>query len=272
VTGLEGKVAIVTGAASGNGRAVAVALGAAGAAIVVADLSKHPRAGGFDASPDVDTDDLVEQSGGQARFVQTDVAEAEAVAAMVRETVAAFGRVDVLVNNAGVMPETPVPFTDDLESTYDDVLRVNAKGPWLCTREVARQMLRQERTQRARGKIVNVVSISGVLTGFAGFTHYAMSKGALAGLTLTLAAELAPEHITVNAIAPGFFPTAMTAVAYRDPEARRAFAAAVPLGELGRPEDLGAVATFLASPAADYLTGQIIAVDGGYTAIAAMPK
>jgi NAD(P)-dependent dehydrogenase (short-subunit alcohol dehydrogenase family) len=133
-------------------------------------------------------------------------------------------------------------------------------------------MVRQENGGRVRGKIVNVASISGVLIGFPGFTQYAMSKGALEALTLTLAAEYAAQKITVNAVAPGFFRTSMTAAVYRDPVAASAFTQTVPMLETGRPEDLGGVVSFLASPAADYLTGTVIPVDGGYTSIAPTPK
>jgi NAD(P)-dependent dehydrogenase (short-subunit alcohol dehydrogenase family) len=270
--GAAGKVAIVTGASSGNGRGIALSLAADGAAVVVADLRKQPRARGFDDEPDSDTDDLIRARGGRAAFIHTDVAEVADIRKLVAGTVEMFGRVDVLVNNAGIMPREPVSFTGDSEETYDEVMRVNARGPWLCCREVVRQMLRQDSGGRIRGKIVNVVSISGVLIGFGGFTHYAMSKGALEALTMTLAAEYAADKITVNAVAPGFFKTAMTSAVYLDPEAARAFAETVPMREIGRPEDLGGVVSFLASPAADYLTGTVIPVDGGYTRIAAMPK
>lgn len=266
-----GKVAIVTGASSGNGRGIALSLAAAGAAVVVADLRKEPRANGFDDEPGCDTDDLIRARGGRSVFVRTDVAEAEGVRKLVAATVEAFGRIDLLVNNAGIMPREPVGFTDESEETYDEVLRVNARGAWLCCREVVRQMMTQEAGERVRGKIVNVVSISGVLTGFAGFTHYAMSKGALKALTVTLAAEYAADKITVNAVAPGFFKTAMTSVVYQDQEASDAFTKTVPMREIGRPEDLGGTVCFLASPAADYITGTVIPVDGGFTSIAPMP-
>jgi NAD(P)-dependent dehydrogenase (short-subunit alcohol dehydrogenase family) len=267
------QVAVVTGAASGNGRGIALSLAAAGAAVVVADVRKSPRPGGFDAEPDTDTDDLIRARGGRSAFVRADVGDAEDVRKLVASAVAAFGGIDVLVNNAGIMPAEPVRFTDDSEDSYDEVMRVNARGAWLCCREAIRQMLRQDDGgSRVRGKIVNVVSISGVLVGFGGFTQYAMSKGALQALTRTLAAEYAAERITVNAVAPGFFRTAMTSSVYRDPQAARGFIETVPMGETGRPEDLGGVVSFLASPAADYLTGTVIPVDGGYTSIAPMPR
>jgi NAD(P)-dependent dehydrogenase (short-subunit alcohol dehydrogenase family) len=269
---LRGRVALVTGAASGNGRGIALSLAAAGAPVVVADVRKSPRPEGFDTEPDTDTDDLIRARGGQSAYVRTDVAEADDVRKLVASAVDVFGRVDILVNNASIMPAQAVSFTDDSEDSYDQVMRVNARGAWLCCREVIRQMLRQEDGGRVRGKIVNVASISGVLIGFAGFTQYAMSKGALEALTMTLAAEYAAQKITVNAIAPGFFRTAMTAAVYRDPVAARAFTQTVPMLETGRPEDLGGVVSFLASPAADYLTGTVIPVDGGYTSIAPVPN
>jgi NAD(P)-dependent dehydrogenase (short-subunit alcohol dehydrogenase family) len=267
-----GKVAIVTGAASGNGRGIALSLAAAGAAVIVADVRKSPRPGGFDAEPDTATDDLIRARGGQSLYVRADVAEAEDVRKLAASAVDAFGRIDVLVNNASILPKESVSFTEDSEDSYDRVMRVNARGAWLCCREVIRQMLRQEDGGRVRGKIINVVSISGVLAGFGGFTQYAMSKGALGALTMTLAAEYAAQKITVNAIAPGFFRTAMTASVYRDPQAARAFTQIVPMKETGRPEDLGGVVSFLASPAGDYLTGTVIPVDGGFTSIAPMPR
>jgi NAD(P)-dependent dehydrogenase (short-subunit alcohol dehydrogenase family) len=270
--GATGKVAIVTGAASGNGRGIALSLARAGAAVVVADVRKSPRPGGFDAEPGTDTDDLIRAGGGRSVYVRADVAEAAEVRKLVASAVDAFGRIDVLVNNAGIMPAEPVSFTDDSEDSYDEVMRVNARGAWLCCREAIRQMLRQQDGGRVRGKIVNVVSISGVLVGFGGFTQYAMSKGALHALTRTLAAEYAARKITVNAVAPGFFRTAMTASVYQDPQAARGFTETVPMGETGRPEDLGGVVSFLVSPAADYLTGTLIPVDGGYTNIAPMPR
>ena len=267
-----GKVAIVTGAASGNGRGIALSLALAGAAVVIVDVRKSPRPDGFDEEPGTDTDELIRARGGRSVYVRADVAEAAEVRKLVASAVDAFGRIDVLVNNAGIMPAEPVSFTDDSEDSYDKVMRVNARGAWLCCREAIRQMLRQEDGGRVRGKIINVVSISGVLVGFGGFTQYAMSKGALHALTRTLAAEYAAQKITVNAVAPGFFRTAMTASVYRNAQAARGFIETVPMGETGRPEDLGGVVSFLASPAADYLTGTVIPVDGGYTNIAPMPR
>jgi len=267
-----GRTAIVTGASSGNGRGIALALAEAGLAVVCADLRAEPRAGGFDAEGETATDELIRRRGGRSAFVRADVASAAEMQALVAETVAAFGRLDVLVNNAGIMPRDPALIVDDPEEAYDRLMAVNAKSVWLGAKYAIAQMMDQPLQARTRGKIVNVTSMSGALIGLPGFTPYAASKGAIAGMTMALAAEWAAEKITVNAIAPGFFPTAMTSHIYAEAAVVDALTAVVPMHELGRPEDLGGVVAFLASPAADYLTGQVIPVDGGYTRIGAQPS
>jgi NAD(P)-dependent dehydrogenase (short-subunit alcohol dehydrogenase family) len=267
----DARVAIVTGSSSGNGRGIALSLAEAGLSIVCADIRQAPREGGFDADGDVATDDLIRRRGGRSTYLPTDVSSAAQVQTLVDTAVGAFGRLDVLVNNAGIMPRDPVSIVDDAEEAFDRVMSINAKSVWLCTKFAVGQMMLQPLRGRTRGKVVNVASISGAVIGLPGFTPYAASKGAIAGMTMALAAEWAAEKITVNAIAPGFFPTAMTSHVYAQEPVVEALTAVVPMGELGRPEDLGGVVTFLASSAADYLTGQIIPIDGGYTTIGALP-
>ena len=267
---LDGKTAIVTGASSGNGRSMAVALAKEGASLVCADLQKSTKEGGFDAQPDVDTDDLIREYGGQALHVRADVSEAADAESIVAQAVEAFGRVDVLINNAGIMTANFGSIVDDTEENYERVMRVNTKGQWLCSKYAIAQMMRQPLEARIRGKIINLASISGTVMAFPGATQYAMSKGAVEGMTLALAAECAPARITVNAIAPGFFRTALLS-RYQDEAVIAGIVEAVPLGEIGRPEDLGGLATFLASKDSDYLTGLLIPLDGGFTAIGKLP-
>lgn len=266
------RVAIVTGASSGNGRGIALALAQSGIAVACADLRRHPRDGGFEADGDVPTDELIRRRGGRSTYVEADIASAGQVRAMVAAAVSTFGRLDVLVNNAGIMPRDPVEIVDDTEEAFDRVMSINARGAWLCTKYAIAQMSSQPPDPRVRGKVINVASISGAVVGMPGFTPYAASKGAIAGMTMALAAEWASRKITVNAIAPGFFPTAMTAHVYADDAVTNAMTGVIPMRELGRPEDLGGVVAFLASPAADYLTGQVIPIDGGYTTIGPLPE
>ena len=267
---LTGKTAIVTGASSGNGRSIAVALGREGANVVCADVQKSPRQGGFDIEPGADTDDVIREHGAQALHVHADVSQAAEAEQMVAQAVEAFGRVDVLVNNAGIMTANFGSIVDDTEENYERVMSVNAKGQWLCSKYAVAQMMRQPLEGRIRGKIINLASISGTVMAFPGATQYAMSKGAVEGMTLALAAECAPARITVNAIAPGFFRTALLS-RYQDEAVIEGIVEAVPLGEIGRPEDLGGLATFLASADSDYLTGLLIPLDGGFTAIGKLP-
>jgi hypothetical protein len=269
---LDSRVAIVTGSSSGNGRGIALSLAESGLSIVCADIRQAPREGGFEADGDVATDDLIRRRGGRSTYIATDVSVAAQTQALVDGAVSAFGRVDVLVNNAGIMPRDPVSIINDAEEAFDRVMSINAKSVWLCSKFAVAQMMRQRLDGRTRGKVVNVASVSGALIGLPGFTPYAASKGAIAGMTMALAAEWAAEKITVNAIAPGFFPTAMTSHVYTEAPVVEALTAVVPMRELGRPEDLGGVVSFLVSPAGDYLTGQIIPIDGGYTTIGALPR
>jgi NAD(P)-dependent dehydrogenase (short-subunit alcohol dehydrogenase family) len=255
---LDATVAIVTGASSGMGRAMALALGAAGAEVVCSDVVKQARGDGHEPDIDSDTDDLIRQRGGSARYIACDVADG----ADVERLFAQVGHVDVLINNAGVM--VPLrPITEDDEATYDRVMAVNARGVWLCSRAAIAQMARQPLRGRLRGKIINMSSIAAV-AGQPNYASYCASKGAVMSMTYALAAEAGPLKITVNAIAPGAIETGMTAGIFT-PGSDRLLGtrAAIPLGELGKPDDMAGPAVFLASAASDYVNGLMMPVDGG---------
>lgn len=245
---LPNKVAIVTGAASGNGRGIALRLAEEGAKIVVADVS---LAGAQE------TVALVEAAGGQALAVRADVSQKEQVEAMVAAAVQHFGGIDILVNNAGV--ETLIPFLDLPEAEWDRVLAVNLKGPFLCTQAAAREMVKAGRG----GKVVNIASINSAVA-LVGQAHYVSSKGGLLLLTKSLALELAPYNINVNAVGPGVIETAMTANSLSNAARKEMFLNRIPLKRIGQPRDIGNAVLFLVSDEADYITGTILYVDGGW--------
>ena len=244
---LAGQTALVTGASSGIGRAIALRFAEAGADVVVADVREEPREGG------APTHELV----GDAVFVETDVSDPASVKRVVGQTVAAFGGLDVMVNNAGVYPGNQ-PVETVAGADYDRVLNVNLKGVYFGSTFAAGQM----REQETGGSIVNLSSIAG-LVGFEGGTAYGASKGGVASLTRSLAVELGPDGIRVNAISPGVIETAMTT---QDTDATGTMTDQVPLRRDGQPEDIASAALFLASEDAAYVTGHDLVVDGGYTA------
>jgi NAD(P)-dependent dehydrogenase (short-subunit alcohol dehydrogenase family) len=259
---LKDKIVIVTGSSSGMGRAMAVRLGAAGASVVCSDVRKSPRGGGPEPDRDVDTDHLIARHGGEAIYVETNVGDAEDVQRLIDTTVERFGRLDVIVNNAGVM--VPIrPVYEDTEETYDRVMSVNAKGVWLCCRAAIAQMITQPIRGRLRGKIINVSSIAAIAAQ-SDYASYSASKGAVMSMTYALAGECGPHKITANAIAPGAIRTAMTAAVFTEGSERLdRTLAKVPLRELGRAEDMAGPALFLASDASDYVSGVMLPVDGG---------
>lgn len=242
---LTDRVAVITGAGRGIGRAIALRLAAAGAKVVAADVLEDALA---------ETVRLCTEAGSPkaASFV-LDVTDEQAVEKVIDQVNDDFGSVDILVNNAGIT-------RDDLlmrmeSSAWDVVLNVNLKGTFLMTKLVARYMMRQR-----RGRIVNIASVSGI-AGNAGQANYSASKAGVIGLTKTSARELAARGITVNAVAPGFIQTDMTAVL---PDAVKEKALLnIPLKRMGRPEDIAEAVAFLASEEAAYITGQVLAVDGG---------
>lgn len=242
---LENKVALVTGAGRGIGRAIAIALAKEGAEVVVNYNGSEERA--------KEVKQTIEENGGKASIYKCNVSDFEACEAMIKDIVKEHGRLDILINNAGITKDGLIMKMK--EEDFDSVLNVNLKGTFNTIRHSARQMLRQK-----SGKIINISSVSGIL-GNAGQANYAASKAGVIGLTKTMARELGSRGITVNAIAPGFVDTEMTGVLSE--EIRENACRQIILGRFGKPEDIANVAVFLASDKADYITGQVISMDGG---------
>lgn len=261
---LRGRTAIVTGSSSGHGRAIALALSAAGANLVCTDIKKSAAQGGYEDDVDVDTDDVIRARGGAAEYVELDVGDEEQHVRAVQRAVDAFGRLDIQVNNAGIFLGN-YSIVDEPVETWRRTLEINVTGTWLGCRAAVRQMRGQEPLGRSRGKIVNIASIAGLI-GQADLGSYSASKGAVVNLTRALAIECAPARINVNAVAPGYFPTAMNRAAFDDPETYGKIVEMHPWPELGVPADVAASVLYLGSPAADWVTGTIVPVDGGFTA------
>ncbi len=241
----EGKTAIVTGASRGIGREIAILLGAEGARVAVNYSGSKEKA--------EEVVELIKQSGGDAFAIQANVSDAEQVKQMIDETLKSFGSIDMLVNNAGITRDNLLMRMK--EDEWDDVININLKGVFLCTKAVTRQMMKQR-----AGKIVNLASIVGVI-GNPGQANYVAAKAGVIGLTKTTARELATRNITVNAVAPGFITTDMTD-ALPD-SVKEQMLAQIPLGKLGSAEDVAGAVAFLLSDDANYITGQTIHVDGG---------
>lgn len=241
----ERKAAIVTGASRGIGRATAVRLAKMGMDIVFTYNS------GSEAAEE--TKALCEAEGASVLAVQADVSKSENCDELVAKTLEFCGRIDVLVNNAGITRDgLIIRMTDE---QFDQVIDTNLNGAFYMMRAVSKQMMKQR-----CGRIINISSVVGVM-GNAGQVNYAASKAGIIGMTKSLARELASRKVTVNAIAPGMIATDMTAV--MSDKAKEAMKAAIPVGEMGKPEDIAAAVAFLASEDAGYITGQVICVDGG---------
>lgn len=249
---LKGKVAIVTGGASGIGRAVAHAFADQGAKVMVCDIDEE--AGAAVAA------DIVDR-GGEAVFRHCDVGERLDVRNLVCATTDAFERLDILVNNAGVVSKGASFLTLE-EDEFDRVIRVNLKGQFLVGQAAAQQMVKQIEAGGPPGTIINMSSINAVLA-IADQTAYVTSKGGVKQLTEAMALSLAPYGIRVNAIGPGTIATPMAGAVNTDERAQKVMMSRTPLGRVGQPEEIASVAVFLASDAASYMTGQTIYADGG---------
>jgi NAD(P)-dependent dehydrogenase (short-subunit alcohol dehydrogenase family) len=247
---LENKVAIVTGGAKGIGRAIAERFAKDGARVVVADVDEDSGS------------QAVEEIGahGAVRFIRCDVGDRVDVENLVAATVQAWGAVDVLVSNAGIVHAAD--FLDVTEADFDRVLRVNLKGMFLVGQAVARRMVEQVKAGGAPGAIVNMSSVNAIFA-IANQVPYSASKGGVNQLTKVMALSLAPYGIRVNAIGPGSIMTDMLASVNRDAEAKRRLLSRTPLGRIGEAEEIAAIAAFLASDEASYVTGQTVYADGG---------
>jgi 3-oxoacyl-[acyl-carrier protein] reductase len=245
-TDLSGQVALVTGAARGLGRSIAQSLAASGAKIACIDVSAEGLA---------DTVAAIRAGGGSAEPFACDVTQSERVGEVVEEVVKLWGKLDILVNNAGITRDNVIVRMKD--DQWDAVININLRGTFLFTRAAARPMM------KARGgRIINVASVSGLM-GNPGQANYSASKAGVIGLTRTVARELAGRNITVNAVAPGFIATDMTAKLGE--EVRQEVLKQIPLGRMGDPQDVADAVLFLASSAASFITGHVLTIDGGLT-------
>jgi len=240
---LNGRVAIVTGAGSGIGRAIAIRLAEDTAKVAIWDINADGAA---------ETAKMVEDAGGTALAITADCSDKAAIKAAADETRSRLGPTAILVNNAGIAPFTP--FLDIDDDLFDKVIRINLRGPYLLMKEVLPDML-----AAGWGRIINITS-SSVQTGSPSQGHYVASKGGLMGMTKALALEFAPTGITINMVPPGFIDTPMLRAAPVDVEA---FAKTLPMRRVGKPEDIAAACAYLASEEASYITGQTISTNGG---------
>jgi glucose 1-dehydrogenase len=249
-------VVVVTGAASGIGRAIALRFGALGDAVIVADIERVGREGEA-------TDELLERSGARAIFSRTDVASAADVDQLIGSACERFGRLDVMVNNAGIAGRHNKPLTETTEEDWDAIMAVNLRGLFLCCRQAVRAMLSQEPVEGVRGHVINISSQHGMV-GPPGSAAYAASKGGVVNLTRQLAVDYGPKGILVNAVAPGKILTGSPE--QQDPATLEYSRARTPFSRLGRPEDVASAVAFLASTDAGYVSGTNLLVDGGWMA------
>jgi 3-oxoacyl-[acyl-carrier protein] reductase len=249
---LTGKKALVTGSSRGIGRGIALAMAKQGADVCINFRSNKDEAEVVVAE--------IKALGRDSFAVGADVSKAAEVEMMFAEIMTKWGKLDILANNAGIAPAS-VPIDQTTEEQWDSVIDINLKGQFLCAREASKVM-------KPGSKIINTASIAsgGVGGGFGRSASYVASKGGVIGLTEDLAVDLAPKGVNVNAVAPGIIETDMTKEFIADPNIQKGFLAKIPKGRFGKSEDIGATVAFLASDEADYITGAVIYVDGGWLA------
>jgi dehydrogenase/reductase SDR family protein 4 len=249
---LKGKVALITGGSRGIGRAIALAFAEAGADLVVSSRNKRP--------PELEkVAEEIQAKGGKALAIPAHVGKKEDVQNVVQKTLKEYGRIDVLVNNAGANPVLST-LVDLEEEAFEKVLEVNLKGAFLMSKAVAKEMIKQ-----GGGRIINISSVSGLRARADGTGAYCISKAAMNMMTQVMARELAQYNILVNAIAPGSIKTEFSRVNWMDPERRAQRIRGIELKRFGEPEEVVGLALFLASEASSFVTGEIIRVDGGET-------
>ena len=248
----EGKVALVTGASSGIGRAAALAFGREGASVVVA--ARRSLEG-------EETAQMIKENGGEAIFIKADVTKASEVESLINQTVERYGRLDCAFNNAGISAPSLALTADLSEQEWDSVTETNLKGVWLCLKYEIPIMLKQ-----GGGAIVNMSSILGLVGTSLGVSPYIASKHAIIGLTKAAALEYARQGVRVNVVCPGFVETGLIEVVTNQPGAEDLLVAAHPVGRIGQPREIADAVTWLCSDAASFMTGQSLVVDGGYIA------
>ncbi|KAL1858069.1 hypothetical protein VTK73DRAFT_7966 [Phialemonium thermophilum] len=261
---LEGRVAIVTGSSSGMGRAIALALAKEGAHVVCADLRPEAAAKGFEADKDVPTHEVIRNNGGRSLFQKCDMGKTDEIDTLFATAIQEFGKLNIVVNNAGLW----LPLRDfvlETEEMWDAMMGINGKGTATSMRLAIRQFLKQEIDESgSRGRIVNISSSAGI-TAIRREATYAASKAAVSMLTRNVALDHAKDSINVNAVCPGVVRTAMSSTNFQDPAIIAEMKKGTPWPRLGEPSDIAKVVVFLCSDDAQWITGQNIAVDGGFT-------
>ena len=256
-TRLSGRIAVVTGSASGLGRAIALRFAEEGATVVVSDVRPDPREGGEN------TEDVIAAAGGRCARIDADVSRWEDVDRLVAATVERYGRLDVMVNNAAIAGAASKPLLETTEADWDAIMAVNLRGVFLCCKRAVGEMLQQAPIGEVRGRVINISSQHGMV-GSPGHVAYCVSKGGVINLTHQLAVDYGRHGVLVNAVAPGKIMTGSPEQV--DEEAIAYSHARTPFARLGRPQDVAGAAAFLASDDALYVSGTNLLVDGGWMA------